>query len=155
MNFTDPAIAGQFWVVNDNVMGGRSNSRVVAHPDGVIFEGMVSLENNGGFASIRCQANFLEGTGVLRLTARGDGKHYQLILRTDVSRMAPLYKCQFVASNEWHTHEFHPHHFEASFRGSPVDAPPLIFAETREFGVLIADKQAGAFQLVLRELLSN
>ena len=42
-------------VVNDTVMGGRSSSRWTSNSSAFIFEGNLSLENNGGFASIRCE----------------------------------------------------------------------------------------------------
>ena len=42
------------WVVlNDTVMGGRSSATVTYVDETVQFQGLVSLENNGGFASIR------------------------------------------------------------------------------------------------------
>lgn len=40
-------------IVNDGVMGGLSSSRVSVNDDKIIFSGNVSLENNGGFASLR------------------------------------------------------------------------------------------------------
>ena len=154
MDFRDLELARQMRIVNDDVMGGRSNSRFVMDPEGVIFDGMVSLENNGGFASVRCPVNFPQGASGLQLTTRGDGKQYQLIIRTEPSTRAPIYKCNFVSSKDWQTHQFKPEDFEATFRGRPVDAKPLVFSEALEFGLLIADKQAGAFRLQLRQLES-
>lgn len=152
MNFNDPEVVRQTWVVNDGVMGGRSHSRFTPHPDGLVFEGAVSLENNGGFASVRCPAHFPLKTSLLQLTARGDGKRYQFIIRTEPSALAPLYKCNFVATAEWQTHVFRAQDFEASFRGRTVDARPLVFSDATEIGVLIADKQAGEFRLQLRQI---
>ena len=41
-------------VVDDIVMGGRSNGKFEMSDDGHgVFHGAVSLENNGGFSSIR------------------------------------------------------------------------------------------------------
>jgi NADH dehydrogenase [ubiquinone] 1 alpha subcomplex assembly factor 1 len=152
MNFTDPEITRQLWLVNDGVMGGRSSSRIVAHPEGLIFDGTVSLDNNGGFASFRGPANFSAGASTLLLTTRGDGKRYQLVMRTEASVNAPLYKCSFESSTDWHTHEFRPEDFDAAFRGRPVNAAPLIFSDAKEFGILIADKQPGAFRLQIRQI---
>ncbi len=154
MNFTNPDIALQLRVVNDGVMGGRSNSRFTATPDGVVFEGMVSLENNGGFASLRCPARFPDGASTLQLRARGDGKRYQLLIRTELSSGAPLYRSHFVASSQWQTHQFRPQDFEAAFRGRAVAASPLMFSEAREIGILIGDKQAGGFRLELQQVLA-
>lgn len=152
MDFRDPDLAQQMRIVNDDVMGGRSNSRFIIDPEGVIFEGKVSLENNGGFASVRCPVNFPQDASGLQLTTRGDGQQYQLIIRTEASTRAPIYKSSFVSSKDWQTHPFKPEDFEAQFRGRPVEAKPLVFSEALEFGLLIADKQAGAFRLQLRQL---
>lgn len=152
MDFRNPDFSREMRIVNDDVMGGRSLSRFMSDPEGVIFEGMVSLENNGGFASMRCPADIPQGVSSLKLTSRGDGKRYQLILRTEVSTTAPLYKCQFDSSTEWSTHQCDSGDFEAVFRGRPVSAKPLVFSEAKEFGILIADKQAGAFRIQLGRL---
>ena len=42
-----------WFVLNDGVMGGRSGATVNYLEDSFVFKGVVSLENNGGFASIR------------------------------------------------------------------------------------------------------
>ena len=152
MDFRDPGFTRQMRIVNDDVMGGRSNSRFVIDPEGVIFEGTVSLENNGGFASVRCPVSFPQEASGLQLTTRGDGKQYQLIIRTEASTRAPIYKRNFVSSKDWQTHQFKSEDFEAFFRGQPVAAKPLVLSEALEFGLLIADQQAGTFRLQLRQL---
>ncbi len=43
----------QWRIVNDGVMGGLSSSKATIKDDKIIFSGNVSLENNGGFASLR------------------------------------------------------------------------------------------------------
>ena len=63
--------------VNDGVMGGVSRSRPeVSSRDTLVFTGNLSLENNGGFASVRHVSEPFEldqGAGVL-LRVKGDGK---------------------------------------------------------------------------------
>jgi len=43
------------WItVDDNVMGGKSSSTFEINSDGHgVFKGSISLENNGGFCSVR------------------------------------------------------------------------------------------------------
>ncbi len=54
VNFVEPINAFEWMVVNDNVMGGISRSRVIINPDGYMsFNGNVSLDYGGGFASVR------------------------------------------------------------------------------------------------------
>ena len=50
----------KYWtIVNDGVMGGLSSSEIIETEEKtLIFSGLVSLENNGGFASVRYNDNF-------------------------------------------------------------------------------------------------
>ena len=53
-DFGIPGELDAWYVLNDTVMGGRSQSRIVAAAEGTVaFAGVVSLENYGGFASVR------------------------------------------------------------------------------------------------------
>ncbi len=61
-------------IVNDGVMGGLSTSKVNVEDDKIIFSGNVSLENNGGFASLRSpvkDCNFENFSGV-KIKIKGD-----------------------------------------------------------------------------------
>ena len=73
--------AASAWnVVNDAVMGGISSSRMVKSENGkAAFIGRVSLENNGGFASVRSprmQDSLGNFEGIV-FRVRGDGKRYK------------------------------------------------------------------------------
>ncbi len=154
LDFTNPQIVTEMWVVNDGVMGGVSNSRISYDSQGVVFEGVVSLENGGGFASVRSPIVIPAGTSALNVTIRGDEKLYKLVLRTDASPRSPLYQAEFFATREWKTYRFVSSDFKASFRGRPVDAPALEFSATKEIGLLIANQQSGTFRLQLRNVQS-
>lgn len=53
-DFRDPGEVTEWDAIDDRVMGGLSSSRLRHDPAGhAVFEGKVSLERNGGFASIR------------------------------------------------------------------------------------------------------
>ncbi|MFN9123574.1 MAG: transcription-repair coupling factor, partial [bacterium] len=65
--------------VNDGVMGGVSSAQVAAAADGALrFSGVVRLDYNGGFASIRRAATLPADATGLAVTARGDGNRYRL-----------------------------------------------------------------------------
>ena len=151
MDFSDPNVARRLWVVNDGVMGGVSQSRLRQEAEGVVFEGEVSLRNNGGFASLRGPVAWADGTSALELAVHGDGKRYRLLLRMDSAPGAASYQCDFDALGP-QTHRFTAADFQATFRGRLVSAAPLVFARVVEFGVLIADKQEGPFVLQLRHI---
>ena len=63
-----------FHVISDGVIGGVSASRVKWTPGAMLFEGAVSLESNGSFASFRGPLRILAESAALLLKVRGDGK---------------------------------------------------------------------------------
>ena len=82
----DTKNSGRWQIINDGVMGGLSQSRFKLDGNGyAIFSGNVSLENNGGFASVRTQIENMDLSdydGAL-IRVKGDGKKYNLRFRTD------------------------------------------------------------------------
>lgn len=61
LSFAAPEAAQQWQAVNDGVMGGVSDGRFKITADGTLeFFGTLSLENNGGFASVRTRPMELE-----------------------------------------------------------------------------------------------
>jgi NADH dehydrogenase [ubiquinone] 1 alpha subcomplex assembly factor 1 len=152
LDFSDRATAREFRVINDGVMGGVSTSRLVRTEGALRFEGEVSLENSGGFASFRGPAQLPDGATALLLTVRGDGQRYKLTLKLDDSNATAQYQASFVAPRDWATIRFATGDFSASFRGRPVSAPPLALGQARAIGVLISERQAGPFWLEVREV---
>jgi monofunctional biosynthetic peptidoglycan transglycosylase len=143
----------QWQVINDGVMGGVSRSTFTkAEPAGAVFAGVVSLENYGGF----CSASSRQSAPVdasafsgIALRCKGDGKTYKLTLKNDASFGGFSYQFRFaVLADEWMIVKAPFGEFKASFRGQPVpDAPPFNPGVVQSVGLLIADKQAGAFKL--------
>lgn len=145
--------------VDDVVMGGRSASTARVTADGtVLFNGVVSLENNGGFASIKSAEGHFdlgEGAGVC-VRVRGDGKRYKLNLATRGGFDGLRYQAPFeTAAAQWQDIALPLASFEPRFRGRLVpDAPRLDPARIASFGFVIADRQAGPFQLEIARLWS-
>ena len=106
-------------IVNDDVMGGISNSKFQLNNSGNgIFQGNVSTENNGGFASVRCimdEVNIEEATA-LRIKVKGDGKNYQFRIKNKTSDYFS-YITTFSTSGEWQIIELPLNDFYASFTG--------------------------------------
>lgn len=151
MDFTNPKTMRDCWIVNDGVMGGMSQSNLRQDAQGMLFEGQVSLQNNGGFASMRSSARFPQGTQLIELLAKGDGKRYRLILRTELAPRV-TYAADFIAEPAWQTYRFNANQFKTTIRGQAVNAPALAFSDVIELGILIADGQAGSFAIQLKTL---
>ncbi|MFT5587528.1 MAG: NADH dehydrogenase [ubiquinone] 1 alpha subcomplex assembly factor 1 [Cognaticolwellia sp.] len=145
-------------VVNDTVMGGVSTSSV-SMDDSVRFIGELSLEQNGGFTSMRAPLprQAMEETRAIRLTLRGDGRTYDFTLRRrDVPMRAGSYRVSVPTQAEDLTvvelplAEFRPTSF-----GRPVAGAPALdtnLSRIDEVGFLLADKQPGPFALELISL---
>ena len=149
------ACAG-WYSIDDPVMGGLSWSRTeCTTPGSMRFSGVVSLENNGGFASIRSAAGTYDVGGYdgIRLRVKGDGRTYKLNLKPDSGFDGVQYQASFETSGMWQDIELPFAAFEPRFRGRLVrDAPPLDPSRVASFGFLISDKQAGPFALEIERI---
>ena len=99
IDFTDAEEILRWMVINDDVMGGISQSRIELSPAATaLFSGQLALENNGGFASIRRRSdnyNLNGCTGVI-LKVKGDGRTYQFRVKTDEQYDGIAYRTLFA-----------------------------------------------------------
>ena len=138
--------------INDNVMGGISSGEMVEIDEGLRFQGQLSLENNGGFASVRrlVDADLSQATGI-RLSIRGDDRRYQMRLRQDRQFDGVAWSLAFDAKSAWQLVELQFSDFKPVFRGRDVpSAGPVIPGEIAQIGFLLADKKPGRFYLDIR-----
>ncbi len=140
--------------INDGVMGGLSAGRMAPSEAGLRFEGELSLENNGGFASVRrsLDGEIAQATGV-RIALRGDGRRYQFRLRQDERYDGVAWRAEFSTNGDWQTVDLSFADFEPVFRGRRVpDAGPVIPARIRQIGFMVADRKAGPFALEIQSV---
>ena len=146
--------------IDDTVMGGASHSRLRHDAAGyAVFEGVVRLENNGGFASVRSRPLDLGASGAANysLELRGDGKRYKLSIRADDAFDGVSYQARFEPpAGTWTVVRLPVSEFQPTFRGRRVPgAPALDPARVRQIGLIIAERQAGSFALRLRSILAE
>jgi len=139
-------------IVNDDVMGGVSQSEIIFNDTGTAtFQGILSLENNGGFASTRSKLDSyrLGGYIGLHVRIRGDGKEYQLRVRTDNRFDGISYRYRFATQPEtWMNIRVPFSKFVPTFRGRILsNVPPISTEQIQQVGFLISDKQAGKFRI--------
>lgn len=152
-DFTNPAHVADWRAINDGVMGGESSSAPEIKDGFLHFSGYTSLENNGGFASIRLQQgmDLSSATGV-KLRVLGDGRRYQFRLYTDAryhdSRIA--YSCSFdTTAGQWLEVAIEFSSLKPVFRGRSLSGPAFNAAGVEQMGFLLADKQQGEFHLLV------
>lgn len=148
--------AAQSWyIINDSVMGGLSTSQAYEKDNSLIFTGHVSLENNGGFASIRTTINTnKENANLISLRLKGNGQTYQLRLRTSQYLDGPAFTASFATlKDQWQVVTFSPTDFSLTYRGKTLEQQPeLTFQDVQQLGLMIAKKQQGNFKLELAHI---
>ena len=143
------------WVViEDGVMGGRSRGSL--RPDGEghgLFSGKVSLENNGGFASIRldCGRVPLSDAHAVVMQLKGDGKRYQFRIRASKSD-AHAYVHYFETSGDWEEISLPLNDFYPTFRGRRLELPNFSAASLEEIGILIGNRREEHFELRIKSI---
>lgn len=151
-DFTSPEETQQWRSVDDVVMGGVSQSTFSVTPEETgVFSGELSLENNGGFASVRrdVEGAKLEGARAIALRIKGDGRSYELRLQSDKTSDGVSYRAKFeTQAGEWIEVRLPIADFEPVYRGRVVeDVPELALSGIEQIGFLLADKQPGSFRL--------
>jgi len=142
--------------IDDVVMGGVSSSRMAIEDNIAVFGGNVSLENRGGFASVRSRPHdhYLAGYDGIAIKVRSDNKQYSLRIRTtqqfdDVGYMALLKP----KGGKWVVTKVPFCMFRPVYHGREVpDHPELDPGKIKMFGLLISQKQQGPFRLEVQWL---
>jgi hypothetical protein len=145
---------GQWFIVNDGVMGGRSAGGGFIDDSVLRFEGSV-VTAGGGFTSARLglDGDELAGSSRIEMRVRPDGRTYGVTLDD-----AGVYRGRLVShradfeigpvdSEGWAIASVDYDQLVPSVFGLLVDAPPFDPATAREFGIIIADGIDGDFVL--------
>ena len=148
-NYTAPV--NDWTVVDDVVMGGRSTGQFKIDSEGHgVYSGNVSLENNGGFSSLRYQFEKIptheNSKIVIRL--KGDGKQYQFRVKSNRNTYYS-YTTTFKTSGDWENIIIDLKDMYPSFRGRTLNMPHFNENSIEELVFLIGNKKNESFELVL------
>ena len=140
----------QWRIVNDDVMGGISSSKAVVKDDKITFTGNVSLENNGGFASLRSpvkDCNFENFSGI-EIKIKGDGKRYSISMKETTYFSGYFYTSSFETNkDEWIVAQIPFNQFKLYYLGKDINSSKKIPLDNiKEISLLIGDKQEGEFK---------
>ncbi len=150
--FASPDAAAEWQTVNDGVMGGVSDGRFrITERRTLEFYGTLSLENNGGFASVRSgpRALDLQTGDTLVARVRGDGRSYQFNLYTSGRTRAFSFRAPFqTRAGEWIEVAVPLDRFEATSFGQVVRGQGQVDPRSvMSIGFLLAEKTPGPFVL--------
>ncbi len=145
----------QNWIiVDDVVMGGKSSGSFKLNADGFgVFEGRISLDNNGGFSSVRYRFEKIETKKYTKISIklRGDGKEYQFRIKSN-SGDSYSYIAPFSTSGEWQEIEIQLKEMYPSFRGRRLDQPNFSNGSIEEIAFLIGNKKREEFKLLIDKI---
>ena len=152
-DFTRGSADFGWYVLNDNVMGGRSDGAFAEQDGTLVFTGNTNTRG-GGFSSIRTRALRLDLSGKtgIQVRVRGDGRRYTWRLTTDASwrgRQVSYWADFDTKKDVWLTADIPFSRFVPKFRGYELDGPPLDPSQITGMGLMIYDGQDGPFELRL------
>ena len=153
-NFSEDSNTMDWKIIDDVVMGGRSTGSFFISENGHgVFEGNVSLENNGGFSSIRYTNSFTipKNQRKIAIRLKGDGKSYQFRIKHNRNSWES-YVYNFNTTGNWQVIEIPLKEMYPSFRGRRLNKGNFDFNSISEMGFLISNKQNENFRLEIDKL---
>ena len=154
-DFDDSDFDGGWAVVNDGVMGGRSNGALEFTDSAMRFTGDV-VTAGGGFTSVRLRltGDALTDSGYLALRVRSDERTYGLTLqdsaqtgRRPIAHGANLTIDGPSDADGWQTATTSYDELRPSVFGQSLDAPAFDPDQAVEIGIIISDGIDGPFEL--------
>jgi len=153
--FNDNSKPQDWQIVDDVVMGGKSQGQFYINDQGKgVFHGNVSLENNGGFSSLRHRLKPLQidSYSKIDLYIKGDGKRYQFRLKSSAYDRHS-YITYFETDGSWQTITIELSEMYPTFRGMKLNMPNYPGEQIEELTFLISNKKEEGFQLEISKIV--
>ena len=147
--------SGDDWrIVNDGVMGGLSKSITTLSENSMVFKGEISLENNGGFASMRTLITAGVLTRCKTISIRYKSNHtdrtFGLSLKNSQQYYIPYYKSLFTPNTtDWTVLTLNLSDFKHYRIGEIIGdkMPTAALDDVFNIVIIISDKKAGPFKI--------
>jgi len=148
-DFTKDVDLSQWYILDDGVMGGLSQGNFTINDEGHgVYYGEISLDNYGGFSSLRyqCDKTQINNNTHIQLKVKGDGKKYQIRIKANrYDRHAYIYF--FETTGDWETIKVPIHEMYASFRGRKLNMPKFDDDSFDTLTILFGNKKEEKFML--------
>lgn len=151
IDFKTSANANHWIIIDDVVMGGKSSGHFKINEDGYgKFYGEISLDNNGGFSSVRYRGENIDVEDFTKVTLhlKGDGKRYQFRIKAD-GNDKHSYVTHFSTTGDWETITINLKALQPKFRGKHLERSNFSETTIAELGFLFGNKTAEPFTLLI------
>ena len=153
-DFSENSEISKWQVVNDGVMGGLSKGTFhLNQSENGVFEGEISLENNGGFSSVQYsfdQIKIKEYTS-FKLYIKGDGKPYQFRAKRNNSDKHS-YIATFATTGEWQIISIEIKDMVPQYRGEQLPMTNYTGDLLEQVTFLIGNKKDESFKLEIDKI---
>ena len=142
-------------IVNDVVMGGKSNGNFELNDEGLgVFYGNVSLENNGGFSMVQYpfEPKMVNDYSKISIRLKGDGKTYQFRVKSKTNEKHS-YVIPFETSGDWENIELSFNSLYPAFRGKKLNTTNYPGEQMELIAFLIGNKAAENFKLIINSIV--
>ena len=142
-----------WYIVNDDVMGGFSSATITVNKSGHgVFSGKISLDNNGGFASVRHNLkNYISKDNTINIVLKGDKKIYQLRIKEN-NYDYHSYVYNFTTSGKWEVVSINLNDMYPSYRGRKLNSQNFNGKQINQISILISNKVVENFSLLIDKL---
>lgn len=141
-------------ITNDTVMGGLSTATITLNNDNIgVFQGAVSLENNGGFAAVKYNFTKLNVSAYSKIVIKikSEPRRYQFRLKVNKYDQQS-YISYFETNGEWQTITLNLKDFYPTFRGRKLSMPNFPNEVLEEIGILVGNKTTEDFKLLIEQI---
>ena len=152
IDFGNSSDSQKWTTVVDGVMGGKSTSDLMELDNSILFSGEISLENNGGFASLRGVRNYknLSNYSTVEIKYRSVGQDFALRLLKHEVFYLPYFKHGFETTNwDWKTTSI-PLELFSEYRLSDKTGNSITSDELQKInrlGIIVSNKVEGQFKI--------
>ena len=154
INFDKHSNPTPWKLVNDSVMGGISVGNFLLTPEGFgNFYGQISLENNGGFSSVKFILNSfsLENYTAFIIKIKGNGGTFQFRVKASETDNFS-YAYQFSTNNNWQIINIPFAKMYPIYRGKTLNQPNFKGTNICAISFLIANKKIEKFSLLINNI---
>jgi len=152
--FNEKSNIKNWTIVDDQVMGGKSSGIFNLKEKGNgHFKGYVSMDNNGGFSSVKYRFNkiYAKKDSIILLKIKGDGKTYQFRIKNKSSdRHSYIY--HFETTKNWQIIKLNLSDMHPSCRGKKLNIPNFDNDSFEEISFFIGNKRNEKFELEINTI---